>query len=237
MDGIHDLGGREGFGPVRPEPASEPAFHARWEAAVFAMTLPGRTGGAIRNIDQFRHAIERIDPAAYLTHGYYGRWLGGVENLLVEAGVLDAAELDLRVAARGGDPAARAARPQVGALRAHDDLAPGLAPAEPPAAAGSDRALSAPPRFAVGERVRARSHGVAGHTRLPAYARGRVGIVTARHGGWVYPDTHAHELGECPTHLYTVMFAGTELWGPGGESGVQVSLDLFEPYLESCPQE
>ncbi|MFM7119933.1 MAG: nitrile hydratase subunit beta [Gammaproteobacteria bacterium] len=234
MDGMHDLGGRAGFGVVE-QARDETTFRARWEAAVFAMTLPGRTGHAISNIDQFRHAIERIDPVAYLTHGYYGRWLGGIENLMVEAGLLDPAELDRRVAARGGNPAARAARAVTTGKR-DDRLADtaGTQSVAADAATGHDRALAAPPRFALGEWVRASAHGATGHTRLPAYARGRAGIVTARHGGWVFPDTHAHGRGECPTHLYTVTFTGAELWGPGGEPGVQISLDLFEPYLESC---
>ena len=87
MDGMHDLGGKQGFGAVSRE-ANEPVFHARWESRVFGMNLVG-AGGAARNVDHFRHAVERIDPVAYLTHGYYGRWLGGLETMMVEAGVLD----------------------------------------------------------------------------------------------------------------------------------------------------
>lgn len=221
MDGIHDLGGRHGFGPVARE-ADEPAFHARWEAKVFAMMRAAGAAGVVRSADQFRHAIERIEPVAYLTHGYYGRWLGGIETLLREAGVLDEAALRARVQALGGDPdAPAAARPA-----AHPDR---------PAAAGdpgAQRTLQTPPRFAVGERVRTMATGSAGHTRLPGYARGRDGIVIARHGGWVFPDTNAHGLGERPQHLYTVEFAAETLWGADAEPGVSVTLDLFEAYLE-----
>jgi nitrile hydratase subunit beta len=221
VDGIHDLGGKQGFGPVEVEP-DEPVFHERWEARVFAIVQSG-AAGAIRNTDQFRHAIERIDPVAYLTHGYYGRWLGGVENLLVEAGVMVRAELDARVSAIGGDPGAPvAARPS-----AHPDVI-GYAPA----ARDSRRDPGAPPRFAVGDVVRTRPAPVSGHTRLPAYARGRCGTVTALHGGWVFPDTNAHGRGEHPRHLYTVAFDGAELWGAATEANLRVHLDLFEPYLE-----
>ena len=94
MDGIHDLGGKQGFGAVQRE-ADEPVFHERWEARVLGIRLMG-DGGAARNIDHFRHGIERIDPVAYLTHGYYGRWLGGLETRLVEAGVLDTATITRR---------------------------------------------------------------------------------------------------------------------------------------------
>jgi nitrile hydratase subunit beta len=223
MDGIHDLGGKHGYGGVRLE-QDEPAFHERWEARVFAMLRAAGGAGALRNSDQFRHAIERIDPAAYLTQGYYGRWLGGLETLLVEAGIVSQAEIDARAVARGGDPRARvAARPA-----AQPDVIDYA-----PAADHSLRALTVAPRFAVGDRVRTSAHAVPGHTRLPAYARGRCGTVVALHGGWVYPDTNAHGLGEQPQSLYTVAFDADELWGAAAEPGTCVHLDLFEPYLEA----
>jgi nitrile hydratase len=223
MDGIHDLGGKHGFGSVTIEP-DEPVFHERWEARVFAMLRAAGQAGALRNSDQFRHAIERIDPAAYLTHGYYGRWLGGIETLLVEAGLVSTTEIDARTLALGGHPSDLvAARPasQPDPIR------------YPPAATHSHRALSEQPRFAVGERVRAAAHAVPGHTRLPAYARGRCGTVIALHGGWVYPDSNAHGHGEQPQHLYTVAFEGAELWGAAAESATRIHLDLFDPYLEA----
>jgi len=86
MDGIHDLGGKDGYGPV-DRTGDDDVFQARWEAVVFSMLEAGPATGAWRNSDRFRHAIERVDPEAYLAHGYYGRWLGGIETLLVEAGI------------------------------------------------------------------------------------------------------------------------------------------------------
>ncbi len=224
MDGIHDLGGRHGFGPLERE-TDEPVFHARWEARVFAMLGAARAAGAIRNTDQFRHAIERIDPVGYLTHGYYGRWLGGVETLLREAGVLDVASIDARLIELGGDPAAGvAARPA--AVPDRIDY--------PPAASGSRREPSAPARFAPGDRVRTVITVKPGHTRLPAYARGRTGRIIACHGGWVFPDSNAHGSGENPEHLYTVEFSGRTLWGETAEPNTSVSLDLFDSYLEEA---
>jgi len=222
MDGIHDLGGREGFGSIEYE-ADEPVFHARWEARVFGMNLQ-RLGGA-GNIDRRRHAIERIDPRAYLDYGYYGRWLGGMETILVEGGVLDTASIDARALALGAHP---------------DDLV-GARPSPTPDVVTyeaeketGDRQLARPPRFRVGDRVTTQRHGVPGHTRLPAYARGRTGTIVLYHDGWVFPDSNAHGRGEDPQHLYTVAFDGAELWGPTAERGVSVRLDLFEPYLESA---
>ncbi len=231
MDGIHDLGGRQGFGKVNPQRApletghwddSEPPFHERWEAAVFAMSAAGARARAWNNTDRFRHGIERIDPVAYLSHGYYGRWLGGIETLLVEAGIIDRAELTalaLELGARASDLIASVPS-------ATPDPVTEVTPA--PSAV---RPASNPPRFSSGDRVLTVANGTTGHTRLPSYARGRSGIILDSHGAWVYPDSNAHGLGEDPQHLYTVRFAAAELWGREAEPGTWVHLDLFEPYL------
>ena len=224
MDGIHDLGGKHGFGQIVREP-NEPAFHERWEAVVFALSGALGAAGVMRNVDQFRHAVERIDPVAYLDHGYYGRWLGGIENLLVEAGLVTQREIDDRVQRSGGALGRVAARPS-GAPDRIDYAPEGLE---------AQRPLAAAPKFAVGDAVVTRDVPSAGHTRLPAYARGKLGAVIAWHGGWVFPDANAHGEGERPNHLYTIRFPGQVLWGTGAEPDTVVCLDLFEPYLEKAP--
>lgn len=228
MDGMHDLGGKQGFGAVSRE-ANEPVFHARWESRVFGMNLVG-AGGAARNVDHFRHAVERIDPVAYLTHGYYGRWLGGLETMMVEAGVLDTAAITRRAIEFGARPDDRIASQPASPPDRLDP--PKDYGDDPPADRGNQRPVQSVARFRVGDRVRTLSHGVRGHTRLPAYARDRRGSVVSTHAGWVYPDSNAHGRGEQPQHLYTVAFDGAELWGVEAEAGVVVHLDLFEPYLE-----
>lgn len=225
MDGIHDLGGKHGFGKVDQRDASG-VFHGRWEGAVFTMVNACAAAGVIHNTDQFRHGVERIDPAAYLTDGYYGRWLGGLETLLVEAGVIKVDTLDKRLKDAGHSPGRAAARPSSTPDRFTPD-----AP-NPEAAAGSQRPVSQPARFAVGDQVRTVVTISPGHTRLPAYARGKVGTIIRCHGGWVFPDTNAHGRGEQPQYLYTVGFVGQTLWA-GGDPNLSVSLDLFEPYLQS----
>lgn len=220
MDGIHDLGGKFGYGPVdRSTPAQ--GFAERWEASVFTMTRVGRSCGAIQNTDQFRFAVERIDPVAYLTQSYYGRWLGAVENLLVEAQVISSEELSARVVANGGDPESLvAARPD-----------PRRGPVGAETQPGARRDNLQGPAFRTGQRVRTASRPSPGHTRLPAYARSRVGVIRALHDTWVLPDSNAHGAGEQPTHLYTVEFRGTELWGEDADPAASVCLDLFECYL------
>lgn len=225
MDGIHDLGGKQGFGPVQTNdclPDNRAGFAQAWEAKVFAILRALPQAGALQNSDQFRHAVERIVPGAYLTHGYYGRWLGGLETLLAEAGVVTLAEID----ARSGNFAS-AAQPSAQPVRVPASTQGG----------GPQRSLTQAPRFALGATVRTASHGAAGHTRLPGYARGCCGVITALHDAWVLPDTNAMGLGEQPCHLYTVTFAGTELWGDTAEPNMALHLDLFEPYLTACETE
>lgn len=220
MDGIHDLGGKHGFGPVRVE-EDEPVFHSRWEAAVFAMSGAGPKADAWNNTDRFRHAIERIDPVAYLSHGYYGRWLGGIENMLVEAGVVSRQSIDDRVIELGGS--------SVDLVASRPNPSPDPK-SEPPVELDSSRKVGRKPKLSIGDRVKTSQEVKSGHTRLPAYARGKTGTVALLHDAWVYPDTNAHGQGENPQYLYTVQFTGTELWG-GGDENIRVSLDLFEPYL------
>lgn len=217
---MHDLGGKPGFGQVDQSDA-ETVFHDRWEAKVFAMVGAGSRAGAWSNSDRFRHAIERIDPEAYLTHGYYGRWLGGVETLLVEAGIVRQEEITLRAIARG------ASKNDLIAARPSSSPDPF---GQPPASGGSDRPISDAPKFNIGSQVRSRTDVVTHHTRLPEYAMGKHGEIVMQHEGWVFPDTNAHGKGENPTRLYTVRFTSEVLWN---KPGFSVCIDLFEPYLES----
>lgn len=80
MDGIHDLGGMQGFGRVPRGPEAERTFAADWQRRVFGLAL----GAGLSNVDAHRHAIERLDPVTYLTAGYWGRWLAALELLLRE---------------------------------------------------------------------------------------------------------------------------------------------------------
>ena len=253
MDGIHDLGGKQGFGPVlegavgtphlpTSTPHSNPhsvelAFGERWQGAVYHIINTLLRHGIAQNVDHFRHAVERIDPVCYLTDGYYGRWLGAAENLLVEANNLTQEQINERVCALGGELTSRiAARPHTSYVlepsptgtNADDENGRG----GNGLAGTAQRAIKPAPKFSIGDHVITDSHGRAGHTRLPAYARGCMGTVVDIHGAWVYPDTHAHGGGEQPQHLYTVAFDGETLWGDGAEPGTQISIDLFEPYLE-----
>ncbi|MDF3839090.1 nitrile hydratase subunit beta [Cupriavidus basilensis] len=216
MNGAQDLGGMQGFGPVRPEPGEAP-FHAEWERRVLALTLAMGAVGKW-NIDTSRAARESLPPAQYLGSSYYEIWFEGLKALLLKSGLASAEEI------AGG----RSATAPVALARvlAAEQVGPALARGTP-----SARPAPGEARFRVGDPVRARQMHPAGHTRLPRYCRGRQGEIVAVHGAHVFPDASAAGAGEQPQWLYTVRFAATELWG-ADTTADSVNVDCWEPYLE-----
>ena len=224
MNGVHDMGGLQGFGPVQPE-ADEPLFHAAWERRALGLTLAMGASGQW-NIDQARHARESLPPAQYLSSSYYQIWLAALERLMLERGLVGVDELR---AGHALQPAAAGPR-----RLAADAVAAALARGTP-----TERPPQAPARWAVGDRVRARKLNPAGHTRLPRYVRGQVGQVVQVHGVHVFPDRHAATHGgppfdEAPQWLYTVQFDAAELWGAAADPTLRVSVDAWESYLEAA---
>ncbi len=217
MNGPHDLGGAQGFGPVALEP-DEPVFHAEWERRALALSLAMNASG-MWNIDRVRHARERIPPAEYLAATYYEKWLKGLERLIVESGLATQAEID---AGRSVAPPATLPR-TIKAEAVPSILAKG---------SSYERTPTAPARYRVGDSVRARVMNPVGHTRLPRYLRGRSGTIARIHGVHVFPDVNATGRGEDPQWLYSVAFDATEVWGPDARQGDAIHVDLWEPYLE-----
>jgi nitrile hydratase len=224
MNGVHDLGGMHGFGPVVLEP-DEPVFHAEWERRTFALNLA--MGGWRRwNLDMGRSMVEQMPPAEYLATGYYEHWLWRLERLLERHGFLARADLDRRVR-EGADPGAPGpAEPLPGALRRED--VPRLLRNR--RAARLDDPV--PPQFKARDAVRARNVNPVGHTRIPRYVRGRSGVIDRDHGVFIFPDTHAAGLGQKPQHVYSVRFAARELWGPEAHPQDAVYVDLWDDYLD-----
>ena len=222
MNGVHDMGGLHGFGPVQLED-NEPLFHAPWERRALGLTLAmGATGQW--NIDQSRSARESLPPATYLSSPYYRIWVLGVEQLLQQRSLVTAKELQAGHALEPGRPLARVLRAEA--------VDAALARGTP-----TERPVTTPARHAVGDRVRALNRHPAGHTRLPRYVRGHVGTVVLVHGAHVFADRHAasapgQPFDEAPQWLYTVAFDGRELWGDDAEPGTSVSVDAWESYLE-----
>lgn len=217
MNGAQDLGGMMGFGPIAPE-KDEPVFHAAWEKRALALTLAmGATGSW--PLDAGRYARESLPPAEYLSSSYYEIWIKGLIKLLVAKGLASETEL-------AGGRATEPAKPVKRVIKASE------VPEALHTGSRCDRLVTRPAHFAAGDRVRARNEHKVTHTRLPRYARGHVGTIVEAHTMFVLPDTNAHGEGENPEWLYTVRFAGAELWGPQADPGVTVMLDLWESYLD-----
>lgn len=173
------------------------------------------------NIDAFRHALERLSRTAYLDDGYYGRWLNGAELILTESSILAPSSIETRARNLHGE---QLQEPPI------------FSPARPdyaPTGEGSLRTVDSAPAYAVGERVRAKDISPAGHTRLPRYVRGHVGVVDLVQPASVLPDTNAHFAGENPQYVYTVRFESRELWGSQAEP-FTLTIEMFESYLESA---
>jgi nitrile hydratase subunit beta len=215
MNGAHDLGGVHGFGRVQIE-ADEPVFHAEWERRVFALNLACGFLGRW-NIDMGRFAREDTDPLTYLRATYYEQWLRGLRRLLVERGLIGAGEL------ASGQAEGPGPKPAIPAARVAALLATG---------GSARRQANAPARFQVGDAVRVRNLHPRGHTRMPRYCRGRVGVVDRDHGVFVFPDSNAVNGDERPQHCYAVRFSAESLWGTGAEPMDRIYVDLWDDYLE-----
>jgi nitrile hydratase beta subunit len=202
MDGMHDLGGKQGFGPVRYAPNAQ-AFHAPWERRVNALySLAVKLG--IFNMDEYRHAIERMEPRHYLSASYYERTLTSLATLCVEKGLMTQEELERR--------------------------AQGLFPLALPSAAGRTN-VTARERFVVGDRVRVRTDLVPGHVRMPAYIRGKAGVVVGESPAYPFPDAHAHGVQAADEPTFDVRFNSLELW-PNSADAAFVHVGVFQSYLE-----
>ena len=217
MNGIHDMGGMHGLGPVRPE-SNEPVFHEAWEGRVFALNS-AMAAWRKWNIDAGRHQVELIPPADYLRLSYYAQRLTRLVELMIKRGLVTREEVET-------------GRPARNAPRAQPPLAAERVPAAIRTGVPASREAAVAPRFTVTQRVRARTMHPAGHTRLPRYVRGKIGTVERDHGVYVFPDTNASFLGENPQHVYSVRFAARELWGDQASPRDSVSLDLWDNYLE-----
>ena len=202
MDGIHDMGGRQGFGRVRYTLKAQ-TYHEPWERRVNALySLAVKLG--IFNMDEYRHAIERMEPRHYLSASYYERSLTSLATLCVEKGVIPQEELDRR--------------------------AGGAFPLAMPSASGRG---NAPNRetFAPGDRVRVKVEHIHGHVRAPGYVRGKAGVVVGVSPVYPFPDAHAHGIHAEDEPTYDVRFDAEELW-PNSADKAQVHVGVFESYLE-----
>ena len=217
MNGVHDMGGQQGMGPVAPE-KDEPVFHAPWVGRVYALSRAMRFWGKW-SLDTDRHGIELLPPVDYLRMSYYERWFHRLVAQVVQFGLVSKEELENGKA----DPASPKASPAFSLATSSRWLSRGIPSSRDPAVR---------PLFKIGQRVRARNINPTGHTRLPRYVRGRTGVIVRDHGVYSFPDTNAHFQGEKRQHVYSVRFAARELWGADASPRDSVYLDMWDDYLE-----
>ena len=202
MDGVHDMGGRQGFGRVRYTLKAQ-TFHEPWEKRVNALySLAVKLG--IFNMDEYRHAIERMEPRHYLSASYYERSLTSLATLCVEKGIVTKEELERR--AHGSFPLSL-------------PIGPGRANAK------------TRENFRIGDRVRVRMEHVSGHVRAPGYVRGKTGVVVGISPAYPFPDAHAHGVEAEDEPTYDVRFNAEELW-PNSADPAHVHVGVFESYLD-----
>lgn len=219
MNGVHDMGGMQSFGPVRPE-KNPPVFHARWEGRITALyTAIGVQGKWA--IDFRRQSREFLPPAEYLALNYYQLLYVLIVELLTKSGMATPTEIET-------------GRPAKNSEKAVPALVSGGVAAWFARGSSKRRNVAVAPKFISGQRVRARVINPETHTRLPRYARGKFGVIERDHGVFVFPDTNAQGRGEKPQHVYSVRFTARELWGEQAKSKDTVVVALWDDYLESA---
>jgi nitrile hydratase len=217
MNGVHDMGGMHGMGPLQPE-KDEPVFHEKWEARSYAITRAMAAWGKW-NLDVSRFQREQIAPVDYFRMSYYERWIVALVELMLKNGMITRGELE----SGNPDPGSAKQAPPLTAQKVPIVIAKGIS---------ARRDVPVAASFQAGQRVRARNINPVGHTRLPRYARGKAGTIDRDHGVFLFPDTKASFLGEKPQHVYSVRFAARELWGEQAAPQDSVYLDLWDDYLE-----
>lgn len=216
MDGIHDMGGMDNFGPVVPE-QNEPVFHEDWERTVFAHLI-AMLGAGYFSVDEVRRATEMIPPAKYLNSSYYEKWLESALALLYEKGVLTPEEIEQGKSLREGTK--RPPLPKQGAEFVLNNPVPASLDVE------------VAPKFKPGDRIVTRNMHPHHHTRIPRYVRAKRGVVEKDYGVFLLPDTNAHGGPDTPQHVYSVRFTARELWGDSAPPNDSLYIDLFDGYME-----
>jgi nitrile hydratase len=228
MNGVHDMGGMHGFGPVRPE-KDEPVFHEPWEGRVYAMLREIGARFAPPPIGGNRDIIENMGPVRYLTASYYERFLEVLEQRALREGVVSETELAARTEQFRLDPGTPLPRREDAAATARS-LERLHHHQNRPAEHGVAQ------RFNAGDEVRVRNLNWAGHNRLPRYLRGKRGVIERVNGLYHIEDAHAGAWEPLPQTVYTVQFSGLEVWGAESEPNLKVYAELWEGYLEEVSQ-
>jgi nitrile hydratase beta subunit len=218
MNGVHDMGGMHGFGPVvRQE--NEPVFHEAWEGRVRALVVDLCKHNVI-NLDEFRFAVERIKPEDYYGFSYFEKWFVGLLILLTEKGILDEANVQEMARQFGLDD--------------KQHLLDYLAYSKylPKKEAPREKKAPSAPKYKPGDKVRVKMINPTVHYRAPRFSRGQVGIIKDVHGSFTLPETNIYSENAYKETVYLVELNAADIWGPQVPAHDKVMVDLWESYLE-----
>jgi nitrile hydratase subunit beta len=222
MNGIHDIGGMQGFGRIEQE-VDEPVFHEEWERRTFGtMVLFLATGMA--RIPELRYSVERLHAQCYLETPYFRTWIHSIEEALNSRGFTQIEDLLPHSAPVGSTKSPVEHGPPLPRNFVITALTTGV-----PSRVESQ----VTPRFAPGDKVTAKNIHPAGHTRLPRYVRGKKGEIVRLHGSFAVDDRTAHHLSSDPEQVYSVRFSARELWGPSAPEKDALYIDLWESHLDA----
>jgi len=199
MDAVFDMGGRQGLGPIVKKDAP---FSAKWEADITALN------GALvtrhfYTMDEYRHAIERMNARHYMRASYFERTFTAVATLCVEKGIVDRKTFD-------------------------ELLGPNIELARPSAPGRVYK--GALDHLDVGDRVKVKDLHVPGHSRLPAYVRGKIGVIVGKSPDYPFPDAAGHGLDDAKQCTFDVRFKSSDLW-PQDSEDAEIHVGLFHGYL------
>ena len=227
MNSLHDVGGIDGFGPVAWE-KNEPVFHEPWEAHMRAVDALMTKKLRAYCVDETRHRIERINPVYYLGSSYYQIWLLRMESLLMEKGYVTEEEVQAKM--RDITP-----EPPPSPLEPYRHIMPSIASPQRRTViphSGSANKEDAIPQYAVGDVVRVKDGAPLGHTRVPRYVRGKVGVITNLHGNFILPDQRVADGSMLYQPVYRVCFAAQQVWGDDAAPKDKLYLEMWEDYIE-----
>jgi len=227
MNSLHDVGGIDGFGPVAWE-KNEPVFHEQWEAHMRAVDMLMFTKLHAYCVDEARHRIERMNPVYYLGSSYYQIWLLRMEALLMEKGYVTEEEVQAKMRAITPEP-------PTSHLAPYRHIMPSIASPQRRTViphAGSAHKEDPIPKYAVGDVVRVKDGAPLGHTRVPRYVRGKVGVITNLHGNFILPDQRVADGSLLYQPVYQVCFAAQHVWGDAAAPKDKLYLEMWEDYIE-----
>lgn len=226
---MHDVGGTDGLGPIKIE-ENEPVFHKEWEARMRGVDALVTKKLRLYNVDETRHAIERMNPIYYLGSSYYQIWLLRMEALLIEKGVVTKEEIlgKMKELYPSHPPSH---------LEPYRELVPYISSAQrkkviPGMTGVQSKDEPVEPKYAPGTCVRVKVSSPLGHTRVPRYVRGREGVIKKIHGNYHIPDLKVDQGILVYQPVYLVCFEAQDLWGEDASPNDKLYIEMYEDYIE-----